>query len=129
MLILSVDSGWGVSYQVGVMKQIKREQASGNTEEQPITRKELATIFQAMSALVQKEIMDSERPSIPVSLKPEFIRVHDAVKLFGVGRTKLYQMMSEGKIKSVSLRARGAKKGTRLIPYDHLKAYLDSQLE
>jgi hypothetical protein len=111
------------------MKTMNHEQAVGNPDDEPMTRKELATIFQAMGALVKKEVIDHERPSIPVSLKPEFIRVHDAVKLFGIGRGKLYEMMSEGKIKSVSLRSRGAKKGTRLIPYDHLKAYLDSLLE
>ena len=111
------------------MKTMNQEQAAGNPDDEPMTRKELATLFHAMGALVKKEGIDCERPSIPVSLKPEFIRINDAAKLFGIKRGKLYQMMAEGTIKSVNLKSRGSTTGVRLISYDHLKGYLDSLLE
>lgn len=96
-----------------------------------ITRKELASLFHAMASICKTDelVQSPSSSAIPVSLKPEFIRVNEAVKLFGIGRGKLYEMMGAGKIKSVSLRERGSIRGTRLISYDHLKSYLENLLE
>ncbi len=60
----------------------------------------------------------------PVDTRPEWIRIPVAVKLFGISRTKLYELIGEGKIKSVSLRKRGQIRGTRLLSYDSLNDYL-----
>jgi len=62
-------------------------------------------------------------------LKPEWLRPNDVPKYFGVGRSRVYELIAEGKIKSVSLRQRGQKHGTRLISYDSLSAYLESLVE
>lgn len=59
-------------------------------------------------------------------LKPEWIRPKDVPRIFGIGRSRIYELISEGKIKSVSLRQRGQKHGTRLISYDSLAGYLES---
>ncbi len=59
--------------------------------------------------------------------KPEFVRVDKAVQLFGIGRTKLYELMSAGKIEAYTLRERGQIKGTRLISYDSLVEFIESQ--
>jgi hypothetical protein len=59
--------------------------------------------------------------------KPEFIRVDKATELFGIGRTKLYELMGSGAIKAFSLRKRGQVKGTRLISYDSLVEFIESQ--
>lgn len=58
--------------------------------------------------------------------KPEWIRPKDVPKYFGIGRTQLYSILAENKIKSVSMRKRGQRHGTRLISYDSLSVWLES---
>ena len=52
-----------------------------------------------------------------------------AIKVFGIGRTKLFELIADQKIKSVSLRKRGQVRGPRLISYDSLNSYLNSLAE
>lgn len=66
---------------------------------------------------------------IPAAIKPEWLRVHHVPPFFGIGRSKLYELIAEGKIKSASLRKRGQVNGTRLINYDSLAEYIESQVE
>ena len=61
--------------------------------------------------------------------KPEFIRVKDAVQRFGISKSKIHQLISEGLIRSSSLRARGQVRATRLIEYDSLKDFIESKME
>ena len=63
------------------------------------------------------------REAVP---KPEWIRPKDVPKYFGIGRSRLYDLLGGGKIKTVSLRQRGQKHGTRLISYDSIAAYLEA---
>lgn len=58
--------------------------------------------------------------------RPEWIRPKQVPALFGIGRSTLYELIAGNKIKSVSMKPRGAKHGTRLISYDSLSAYLES---
>jgi len=58
-------------------------------------------------------------------LKPEWIRVPEAVRVSGISRSSLYELIASGKIKSFSNRHRGAVRGIRLISYDSLMAYLE----
>jgi len=58
--------------------------------------------------------------------RPEWLRPREVPTYFGIGRSKLYELIAENKIKSVSMRSRGQKHGTRLVSYDSLVAYLDS---
>jgi hypothetical protein len=58
-------------------------------------------------------------------LKPEWIRVPEAVRVSGISRSSLYELIAAGKIKSFSNRQRGAVRGIRLISYDSLMAYLE----
>jgi hypothetical protein len=62
-------------------------------------------------------------------LKPEWVRPAQATQIFGIGRTKIYELIADGKIKSASIKARGATKGTRLISYDSLSTFINSQIE
>lgn len=59
-------------------------------------------------------------------LKPEFIRPKEVLRYFGLGRTAVYELIAANKIRSVSMRKRGQRHGTRLISYDSLKNYLES---
>ena len=60
---------------------------------------------------------------------PEFIRVKDAVQRFGISKSKIHQLISDGLIKSSSLRGRGQVRATRLIQYDSLKNFIESKIE
>lgn len=57
--------------------------------------------------------------------KPEWLRIPQAIETFGIGRTKLYQLINSGSIKSVSIREKGQIKGTRLINFDSLNDFLN----
>jgi hypothetical protein len=60
---------------------------------------------------------------------PEFGRWRDVEELFGIKRGTLYNLMAEGKIKSVSIRRRGNVHGCRLIHLQSVRDYLQSLLE
>jgi hypothetical protein len=59
-------------------------------------------------------------------VKPEWLRIHDAIRISGIGRSTLYGIISSGAIKSVLLRKRGCQRGIRLISADSLRAYIES---
>lgn len=61
--------------------------------------------------------------------RPEWLRPKDIPKYFGIGRSKAYELIASGKVKSVSLRERGQKHGTRLVSYDSLAGYLETLAE
>ncbi len=63
--------------------------------------------------------------SCTLGLKPEWIRVPEAVRVSGMSRSSLYELIASGKIKSFSNRQRGAIRGIRLISYDSLMGYLE----
>lgn len=69
--------------------------------------------------------MTNSLPIKHATLKPEWIRIPQATTIFGVGRSKLYELIGAGKIKSTSLRERGQTRGTRLISYDSLADYIE----
>lgn len=59
----------------------------------------------------------------------EFCDSPGAKARFGIGRSQLYQLSAEGKIRGVSLRKRGALKGKRLWECDSIRRYIRSQME
>ena len=61
-----------------------------------------------------------------VPLTPEWIRIVDAVRLSGIGRSHLYQLIEQGKIRSVCLRERQKVRGIRLINVRSLHDYIAS---
>ena len=75
------------------------------------------------STQVQK---DGVNRSVNVNnLKPEWIRVPDAVRISGICRSAIYELINSGAIRSFSHKKRGAVLGQRLISYDSLVDYLD----
>jgi hypothetical protein len=60
---------------------------------------------------------------------PEFADHHGARTLFGLSRTSLYRLEAAGKIKSVSIRRRGAQRGRRLFDCDSIRQFLRGQME
>jgi len=60
-------------------------------------------------------------------IEPEFLRVKDVEKMFGLKRGKLYALIREGAVISKSLRTRGTIRGVRLVSVDSLRNYINSQ--
>jgi hypothetical protein len=61
-----------------------------------------------------------------VNLEPRWLKVDAAVRYSGISRAALYRLLAEGKIRSSSLRSRGALRGIRLIDRASLDAYIES---
>jgi hypothetical protein len=57
---------------------------------------------------------------------PEWLRIPDAVRLFSLGRSTIYILLQEGKIKSANLVRRGNVRGRRLLEANSIRIYLES---
>lgn len=71
----------------------------------------------------------STTPPLPTAVIPvraEWLRVPDAIRASGIGRSLLYELIRERKIKSVCLRKRNAQRGIRLINADSLSTFIES---
>jgi len=52
----------------------------------------------------------------PVTLNPRWLRIPAAVKYSGLSRSRLYELLSERKIRSICLKShKGAERGVRLV--------------
>ena len=77
--------------------------------------------------LVTSEI-ELASANIPVARR-EWLRIPEATRCFGIGRSSIYELIAEGKIKSASIRKRGNVRGIRLVSADSLSHYIESQAE
>lgn len=59
---------------------------------------------------------------------PEFGRIRDVERLFGLKRGTCYNLLRDGKIRGVVLRVRGKQSGVRLIDLDSVRAFIKSQM-
>ena len=57
-------------------------------------------------------------------LKPQWIRIHDAIRVSGLCRSSIYELLRLGEVESFSHRKNGRNLGQRLISYDSLVRYL-----
>jgi hypothetical protein len=62
-------------------------------------------------------------------VKPEWIRIDEAVRRFGLSRSRLYQLIGERRIKSFCLRERNQIKGTRLLSFDSLCEFFEKEAQ
>lgn len=60
---------------------------------------------------------------------PEFGRWQDVQRLFGIKRGTLYNLLAEGRVKSVSLRRKGNVHGCRLFYLASISQYLNGLME
>ena len=63
------------------------------------------------------------------SILPEFGRIADVERMFGVKRGILYRLIQAKKIKSCCIRKPGAKTGVRLVHLASVRELLTSNLE
>jgi hypothetical protein len=73
--------------------------------------------------------MNSDNSKSGDAAKPEWIRIPEAVRLFGLSRSTLYELIGKNLIRSYSLCKRGCRRGTRLIFYDSLCEFMDQTEE
>ena len=91
-----------------------------------------AEIAKAIVRLTERQRSFTTAPvqpadSRPQGTHPEFIRMPNnrhACPYTGLSRSFLYGLATEGKIRTVSLRRRGAVRGVRLIDLDSLLSYI-----
>jgi len=66
----------------------------------------------------------------PVTLNPRWLRIPGAVKYSGLSRSRLYELLAEGRIKSICLKSHtGAVRGVRLIDRESIDLFMESLLE
>lgn len=64
-------------------------------------------------------------PNNNQNIRPEWGDAKTVKFLFGLSKTTLYRLASEGKIKSCSLRERGKLRGKRLFSCDSVAAHIE----
>ena len=72
--------------------------------------------------------LDIQKPQHAQSLRPEFLRLKDAVKYSGLSRSFLYDGFNSGDIKGGVIRQRGAAKGVRMVSVDSIDQYLRAEM-
>lgn len=63
------------------------------------------------------------------STRPEWADAKVIKHLFGVGRSTLYRLEAEGKIRSSSLRERGKLRGKKLFSCDSVASYIEKMAQ
>jgi hypothetical protein len=61
----------------------------------------------------------------PVTLNPRWLRIPAAVKYSGLSRSRLYELISEGKIQSICLKSnKRAERGVRLLDRESIDSFM-----
>ena len=62
-------------------------------------------------------------------VNPEFGRIKDVERLFGIKRGTLYNLLNARKVSGLVLRVKGQKSGVRLIHLDSVRQFILSQMQ
>jgi excisionase family DNA binding protein len=69
-------------------------------------------------------------PSTPTVFRPIWLRITEASRLFGLGRSTLYTLIGEGRIRTKLVKTRrDAVSGIRLISFDSLDQFIKGHVE
>jgi hypothetical protein len=63
----------------------------------------------------------------PVTLNPRWLRIPSAVKYSGLSRSRLYELLGQGRIKSICLNK--ALRGVRLVDRESVDLFMESLQE
>jgi hypothetical protein len=64
----------------------------------------------------------------PVTLHPRWLRIPAAVKYSGLSRSRLYELLSQGRIRSICLKSqKSAQRGVRLIDRESIDLFMERQ--
>ena len=65
-----------------------------------------------------------------VTLNPRWLRIPSAVKYSGLSRSRLYELLAQGRIKSICLKSHnGALRGVRLVDRESIDLFMQSLQE
>ncbi len=76
------------------------------------------------AVLAEERDPQTTRPLMADVAEPEWLKVPAACRRSSLGRSSLYKLIGEGRIKSIVVKRRGNVSGVRLISTDSLDAYL-----
>jgi hypothetical protein len=66
----------------------------------------------------------------PVTLNPRWLRIPSAVKYSGLSRSRLYELIAQGRIKSICLKSHNkAMRGVRLVDRESVDLFMESLQE
>jgi hypothetical protein len=66
----------------------------------------------------------------PVTLNPRWLRIPAAAKYFGLSRSRLYELLAQGRIKSICLKSHNnALRGVRLVDKESIDFFMESLQE
>ena len=66
----------------------------------------------------------------PVTLNPRWLRIPSAVKYSGLSRSRLYELLAQGRIKSICLKGhQSAVRGVRLVDRESIDLFMQSLQE
>ena len=66
----------------------------------------------------------------PVTLNPRWLRIPGAVKYSGLSRSRLYELLAQGRIKSICLKShKDALRGVRLVDRESIDLFMESLQE
>lgn len=71
----------------------------------------------------------SENTTENNTVQAVWLRVPQAVNLTGISRSKIYELLASGAIRSASLRNPGQRHATRLIERESLLAFIESHVQ
>ena len=61
----------------------------------------------------------------PVTLNPRWLRIPAAVKYSGLSRSRLYELLSERKIRSICVKShKGTERGVRLLDRESIDTFM-----
>ena len=75
-----------------------------------------------------KTTIEPVQPGNFTGIQPEFGRVADVTRQFGIKRGTLYNLHRDGKVRGVLLRVRGQKSGVRLFDMGSVRDFIHSQM-
>ena len=67
--------------------------------------------------------------AVTTTIPVEWIDANEAKRIFGLGKTSLYKLKNEGRIRTSNICERGKTKGKRLFFYDSLKKIIEENAE
>lgn len=100
----------------------------------PIRRKKKMKILDVSNSSTRQEdaaadvktISPRDAASTPHTSPVEWQRVPEICRCFGLKRSKVYELISRGVLKSASLRQKGSLRGIRIVSCDSVRTLLES---
>ncbi|MHC1767390.1 MAG: hypothetical protein AB9869_24450 [Verrucomicrobiia bacterium] len=103
-----------------------RLDSNGHHGNSPRSRRRKSDLTTVPAEEAVSATLDLRRPT---GVDPEFVRMGDLRKLFGIPRSTGYLLATRGLIRTVSLRHRGCARGIRLVSVESVRKYLNDLMD